>query len=92
MIDEETLRDALVEGIAECAAVTVDEAEAAIAAAGGDFLFELDSRQAEWVIARVEYLLKLVTPLPKPADLPRNQFATLGALGTAIAGALEGRQ
>ncbi|MGH3630162.1 MAG: hypothetical protein ACRDRL_22315, partial [Sciscionella sp.] len=83
------LRDLLVRGFAECEDYSFEQVEAAIAAVGGDNLFELDSKKAEWVVAHVEHALGVTTPLPKPADLQRDQFATLGALVEAIAHALD---
>jgi acyl carrier protein len=52
--------------------------EAAIAAAGGDSALQLDSKQAEVIIAFVEELFGC--ELPSPADLPKDQFSTLAAL------------
>ncbi|NKY59393.1 hypothetical protein [Nocardia flavorosea] len=92
MIDEDVLRDALVAGIAEFNVVTSGEVEEAIAAVGGDYAFELESRLAEWVIAHVEFVLGLTWPLPKPADLRREQFATVAALQAAITTAVGGRR
>jgi hypothetical protein len=74
--------------LAECEDYSVEQVEAAIAAVGGDNAFELDSKMAEWVVAYVEYAFDVTTPLPKPADLQRDQFATLAALIEAIARAL----
>lgn len=88
MIERRALRHALVTGIAECEGYTLDEVEAAVASAGGDDAYELDSKQAEWVVAHVEYLLGVDKPLPKPVDLDRDQFATLAALLDAISHAL----
>ncbi|WP_459548559.1 hypothetical protein [Nocardia sp. X0981] len=92
MVDEDVLRDALVAGIAEFNVVTPDEVEDAITAVGGDYAFELESRLAEWVVAHVEHILGLTWHLPKPADLRRDQFATVGALQTAITAAMGGRR
>jgi hypothetical protein len=88
-MDQQALRDVLVRGLAEFADYSVEQVEALIAAAGGDNAFELDSKQAEWVVAHVEHALGVATPLPKPADLRRDQFATLFALLEAITRALD---
>lgn len=88
-MDQQALRDVLVRGLAEFGDYSVDQVEAAITAVGGDDAFELDSKQAEWMVAHVEHALGVLTPLPKPADLQRDQFATLGALLDAIAHALD---
>ncbi|WP_062980490.1 hypothetical protein [Nocardia anaemiae] len=92
MIDEDTLRNALIAGIAEFNVVTSADVEAAITAVGGDYAFELESRMAEWVVAHVEHVLGLTKPLPKPADLRRDQFATVAALQTAITTAVGGQR
>ncbi len=78
-----TMRDAvrgsLLEGLAECYAP--DEIAAALKAYG-DYQLELDSKEAEYAIVYVETVLGV--SLPAPADLDREQFATLGALVDAI--------
>jgi hypothetical protein len=88
-MDRQALRDLLVRGLAEFEDYTVDQVEAAITAAGSDDALELDSKKAEWMVAHLEHTLGLTTPLPKPADLQRDQFATLAALFEAIARALD---
>jgi hypothetical protein len=88
-MDRGALRDLLVRGLAEFEDYTVEQVEAVITGAGGDNALELESRQAEWIVAHVEHALGDTKPLPKPADLQRNQFATLGALLEAIASALD---
>ncbi|MGW4368128.1 hypothetical protein ACWEKT_21050 [Nocardia takedensis] len=89
MIDDQALHDVLVEGIAQFEQATTEDVEEAIAASGGPLMFELESRMAEWIVAYAEQVLAL-SDLPKPSDLHRAQFATLGALGTAIADSLNG--
>jgi hypothetical protein len=84
--DRSTIRDAVVAGLAEANGVSSADVEDAIAASGGDNRLELDSKTAEWIIAHVE--LVLGATLPTPADLGRDEIATVGALTTAIADAL----
>jgi len=88
-MDRQALRDVLVRGLAEFEDYSVEQVAAAIAAAGGDSALELDSKQAEWVVAHAEHALGVTAPLPKPADLQRDQFATLAALLAALAHALD---
>jgi hypothetical protein len=75
----ETVRDALLDGLAMCSS---EEEVAAAVAAVPDNMFELDSKTAEFVLVHVEGVLGI--DLPTPADLGREQFATLGALIDAI--------
>lgn len=82
MLVRHVVREALVAGVAELEGYADDEIgeiEAAIADCGGLDSYELDSKQAEWIIAHVEHVLDLAVPLPKPSDLHREQFATLQA-------------
>jgi acyl carrier protein len=86
VVDRSAIRAAVVAGLAEANGVSSTDAESAITASGGDNRLELDSKTAEWIIAHVE--LVLGATLPTPADLGREQIATVGALTTAIADAL----
>ncbi|WP_440104138.1 hypothetical protein [Streptosporangium sp. H16] len=88
MTDRMVIREAIIAGRAVASGDSPEDVEAAIAANGGDDHFELDSKTAEWVIVYVEQVLQLGTKLPTPSDLGRDQFATIGALITAIADAL----
>jgi acyl carrier protein len=76
----DTVRDTLLAGLTECS--SVEEVAEALEAVPDDYLFELDSKTAEFVMVFVEDALGL--NLPTPADLGREQFATLGALIDAI--------
>lgn len=76
----DTMRDTLLAGLTECS--SADEVAEALGAVPDDYLFELDSKTAEFVMVFVEDALGL--NLPTPADLGREEFATLGALIDAI--------
>lgn len=65
----EALRDDLAFG---------DELDAALAAQPDDYLFELDSKTAEFLLVKIEILTGAT--LPSPADLGPEQFASLGSL------------
>jgi hypothetical protein len=83
MTAAEQAREAAVEALAITHGLDVAGAEAAIAAAGGDFLLELDSKTAEFLIAAIE--IRLGKTLPTPADLGRVSIATLGILLEVLA-------
>lgn len=72
------IREALIAALANVEGVDPAEAEAAVAAAGGDFLYELDSKVAECVIAEIGQAFGVT--LAGPADLPADQYATVEAL------------
>src|SRR5258708_6857686 len=76
----DTVRDALLAGLVACS--SEEEVAEAVAAVPDDYMFELDSKTAEFVMVHVEGVLGV--NLPTPADLGREQFATLGALIDAI--------
>jgi acyl carrier protein len=78
VVDIDAARTAVVQALADVEGLEVVEVEAAIAAAGGDSALQLDSKQAEVIIAFVEELFGC--ELPSPADLPKDQFSTLAAL------------
>jgi len=83
MIATADARQAAVEALAITHGLDVAATEAAIAAAGGDDLLELDSKTAEFLIAAIE--VRLGQTLPTPADLGRTNIATLGVLLRALA-------
>lgn len=74
------VRNSLLAGLTECS--SAEEVAEALATVPDDYLFELDSKTAEFVMVFVEDALGL--KLPTPADLGREQFASLGALIDAI--------
>lgn len=77
-VDVNAARTAVVQALANIEGLEVAKAEAVVAAAGGDSAVQLDSKQAEVIIAFVEDLFGC--ELPSPADLPKDQFSTLAAL------------
>ncbi len=79
-------RTAVVQALAEVEGLDVVEVEAIIAAGGGDGALQLDSKQAEVIIAFVEEMFGC--ELPSPADLRKDQFSTLAALVDLVAPAI----
>lgn len=79
----DAVRTAVVEALAEAEGLGVVEVEAAIAGAGGDGALQLDSKQAEVIIAYVED--RFGCELPSPADLPKERFSTVAALIDLVA-------
>lgn len=76
-------RNAAVGAVAITYGLDITEAEAQIAALGGDDLLELDSKFAEFVIAAIE--VALGQTLPTPADLGKDNIRSLGVLLRALA-------
>lgn len=72
------IREAMLDELADVIADDRAELDAAIAVVGGDNMFELESKQAEAVLAGLSVALGV--ELPGPADLEPNQFATIDAL------------
>lgn len=75
----DTVREGLISALGECK--TPEEVADALQLVG-DYELELDSKEAEYAIVYVEGVLGI--DLPAPADLGREQFATLGNLIDAI--------
>jgi acyl carrier protein len=86
VVEIDAARAAVVRALADVEGLEVVEVEAAIAAAGGDSALQLDSKQAEVIIAFVEELFGC--ELPSPADLGKDQFSTLAALVDLVAPAI----
>ena len=55
-----------------------DEVDAALAANPDDYMLELDSKTAEFLLVKIEVLTG--AKLPAPADLGPEQYASLGSL------------
>jgi hypothetical protein len=55
-----------------------DEIDEALAANADDYMLELDSKTAEFLLVKVEMLTG--AKLPAPADLDPEQYSSLGAL------------
>ena len=91
-VDEEVgllIRASIILGLADAEGLDAGEIEEAVALAGGDAGYQLDSKMAEAVIAYVEDLYGC--ELPSPADLRKDQFATLEAIVTLISPAIPNR-
>lgn len=76
MPDRDQVRTAMINALA----VThgVDEVVAELDRLGDDYMLELDSKHAEFLLVAAEVLVG--HKLPCPADLGKDQYATLGAL------------
>ena len=61
-----------------CESFGQDEVESAMAAQPDDYLLELDSKTAEYLLVAAEVVVG--RRLPIPADLGREQYASLGLL------------
>lgn len=79
-------RAVVIEALASVEGREIFEVEAAIAAAGGDGSLQLDSKQAEVMIAFAEE--RFGRELPSPADLPKDRFSTIAALVELVAPAV----
>ncbi len=86
VVEVDAARMAVVQALADVEGLDVVEVEAAIAAAGGDGALELDSKQAEVIIAFLEELFGC--ELPSPADLRKDQFSTVAAIVDLVAPAI----
>jgi acyl carrier protein len=78
VVDVDAARTAVVQALADVLGLEVGEVEAGIAAAGGDEDLQVDSKQAEVIIAFVEELFGC--ELRSPADLRKDQFSSVAAL------------
>ncbi len=76
MADRDEVRAAMVAAL--CEVYDPDEVEADLAAQPDDYLRELDSKTAEYLLVAAERVVGRT--LPTPADLGREQFASLGVL------------
>jgi len=85
----EAVRSAAVAALADAEGVIEAEVFEALKEIGDDSLFELDSKKAEVMIAAMEEVFG--RELPAPADLKREQFASVGALIEMVAHKLVGR-
>jgi len=86
VVEVDAARAAVVQALADLEGLDVVQVEAAIAAIGGDGALQLDSKQAEVIIAYVEE--QFGCELPSPADLPKEQYSTVAALVGLVAPAV----
>lgn len=84
MADRDEVRSAMVASL--CESFGEDEVTNAMAAQPDDYLLELDSKTAEYLLVAAEIVVG--RQLPTPANLGREQFASLGLL---IDAALKGQ-
>lgn len=76
MADRDEVRAAMVAAL--CESLGQQEVEDAMSAQPDDYLLELDSKTAEYLLVAAEVVVG--TRLPTPADLGRDQYASLGLL------------
>lgn len=85
-VTRQTVRDGLIEALANVEGVDDVEIEDAVTDLGGDQMYELQSKTAEAVLAEVGEAFGF-TPVG-PADLQPEQYATLDALVDLVEAAL----
>lgn len=85
MSDSGQVRQALLDALAVIHGA--EEVERAVAGAGTDYMVELDSKMAEYLLVAVEDLVGHT--LPCPADLDPAEYNSLGSLLDLIIGELE---
>lgn len=78
MVSYDDVREAMIGALAEINGLDTTQVEAGLAALGDDYLFELDSKEAEWILGAVEVVIG--RRLPCPADLGQEQYASVGTL------------
>lgn len=86
----EAVRAAAVNALADADGLTPAEVLAVLTELGDDSLLELDSKKAEVMIAAMEEVFG--RELPAPADLEREQFASVGALVALVADKVVGSE
>jgi hypothetical protein len=84
VVDRDEVRAAMIAAL--CEVYDPEEVEANLAAEPDDYLRELDSKTAEYLLVAAESVVG--RKLPTPSDLGRDQFASLGVL---IDAALKGQ-
>lgn len=77
MPDRDDVRAWMLEALRDDLALG-DEVDAALSADPDEYMLELDSKTAEFLLAKVEILTG--AKLPAPADLGPEQYASLGSL------------
>jgi hypothetical protein len=77
MPDREEVRGWMLDALRKDLALD-DEVDAALAASPDDYMLELDSKTAEFLLVKIEILAGV--KMPAPADLSPEQYASLGAL------------
>lgn len=76
MADRDEVRSAMIDAL--CESLGQEEVDGAMATQPDDYLLELDSKTAEYLLVAAE--LVVGRKLPTPADLGREQYASLGLL------------
>jgi acyl carrier protein len=88
LITAHAVRSAAIAALADAEGLATEAITEALDAVGDDFLFELDSKKSEVMIAAMEEVFD--RELPAPADLKREQFASVGALVDLVAAKVVG--
>ncbi|WHP18931.1 hypothetical protein [Cellulomonas sp. ES6] len=81
-ISRSDIREAILDELADVEGVDRGDIDGAVGGVGGDEMYELESKTAEAVLAGVS--ARFGVPLPGPADLAPEQFATVDALVTLV--------
>lgn len=76
MADRHTVRSAMIEALYEV--YGQEEVDSALADPDGDYLRELESKTAEYLLVAAEVVVG--RQLPTPAELGRDQYSSLGLL------------
>ena len=78
MPGHDDIRSCMIAALSVTHGLDTTEIEEALADLGDDYLHELDSKTAEFLLVAAEVVVG--KNLPCPADLGPEQYATLGAL------------
>ena len=78
MVSYDAVRECMVAALAVTNGLDTDEVGGSLGDLSDDYLFELDSKTAEFLLVAAEAVVG--HKLSCPADLGQEQYATLGAL------------
>lgn len=76
MADRDAVRSAMIEALYDV--FGQEEVDRALAEPGDDYLHELESKTAEYLLVAAEVIVD--RQLPTPAELGRDQWSSLGLL------------
>ncbi|WP_143544417.1 MULTISPECIES: hypothetical protein [unclassified Rhodococcus (in: high G+C Gram-positive bacteria)] len=78
MPDKNDIRQCMIEALGLTNGMTTSEVAQGLTELGSDYMFELDSKTAEFLLVSAEIVVG--HDLPCPADLGEDRYATLGDL------------
>lgn len=78
MAGYDEVRDCMIDALSLTHGLGPEEVRSGLDELGDDYMFELDSKAAEFLLVAVEVIVG--HRLPCPADLGQDQYATLGTL------------